>query len=124
VSNDNCFGWTWWKKTQIHFVYDLDLDFDSLCCCLDDFLQAPIASPQNADALALLHWQQEQEHHVPGILLPVLERIMKAHTTESENTGNKVFSVYISIASVKENRARSSAQLRSRSASAAYNALP
>ena len=49
---------------------------------------------------------------------------MKAQTTESENTDTQVFSVYISIASVKENRVRFSAQLRSRSASAAYNALP
>lgn len=61
---------------------------------------------------------------VPGNVLPVLERIMKAQTTESENTETQVFSVYISIASVNENRARFSAQLRSRSASAAYNALP
>lgn len=49
---------------------------------------------------------------------------MKAQTTESENTDTQVFSVYISIASVKENRVRFSAQLRSRSASAAYKALP
>lgn len=61
---------------------------------------------------------------VPGMLLPVLESIMKAQTTESEKTDIHVFSVYISIASVKENRARFSAQFRSRSASAAYNALP
>lgn len=54
----------------------------------------------------------------------VLESIMKAHTTESEKTDNQVFSVYISIASVKEKRVRFSAQLRIRSASAAYNALP
>lgn len=62
--------------------------------------------------------------HVPGNVLPVLERIMKAQTTESEKTDTQVFSVYISIASVKENRVRFSAQLRRRSASAAYNALP
>jgi hypothetical protein len=49
---------------------------------------------------------------------------MKAQTTESEKTDTQVFSVYISIASVKENLVRSSAQFRSRSASAAYNALP
>lgn len=61
---------------------------------------------------------------VPGKVLPVLETIMKAQTMESENTDTQVVSVYISIASVKENRARFSAQLRSRSASAAYNALP
>ena len=62
---------------------------------------------------------------MPGnVLLPVLERIMKAQTTERENTDTHVFSVYISIASVKENRARFSAQFRIRSASAAYNALP
>ena len=61
---------------------------------------------------------------MPGKLLLVLDRMMKAHTTESEKTDNHVFSVYISIASVKENRVRFSAQLRIRSASAAYNALP
>lgn len=59
------------------------------------------------------------------ILLPdVLERMMNAHTTESENTDTHVFSVYISIASVNENLVRSSAQLRMRSASAEYSALP
>lgn len=61
---------------------------------------------------------------VPGNELPVLERMMKAQTTESEKTDTQVFSVYISIASVKENRVRFSAQLRIRSASAAYSALP
>jgi hypothetical protein len=49
---------------------------------------------------------------------------MNAQTTESEKTDTQVFSVYISIASVKENWARFSAQFRIRSASAAYNALP
>jgi hypothetical protein len=44
---------------------------------------------------------------------------MKAHTTERENTETHVFSVYISMASVKENCARLSAQLRILSASAA-----
>lgn len=63
-------------------------------------------------------------NYVPGKLLLVLERIMNAQTTESEKTDNHVFSVYISIASVKENRARFSAQFLSRSASAEYNALP
>lgn len=58
-------------------------------------------------------------HQVPGKLLVVLERIMKAHTTDSEKTDIQVFSVYISIASVKEHRVLFSAQLRSRSASAA-----
>lgn len=61
---------------------------------------------------------------VPGNVLLVLERIMKAQTTESENTDTQVFSVYISIASVNENLVRFSAQFRIRSASAAYNALP
>lgn len=50
--------------------------------------------------------------------------MMNAQTTESENTDTQVFSVYISIASVNEKRVRLSAQLRSRSASAAYSALP
>lgn len=63
-------------------------------------------------------------YQVPGNVLPVLERIMKAQTTESEKTETQVLSVYISIASVNEKRARLSAQLRSLSASAAYNALP
>jgi hypothetical protein len=49
---------------------------------------------------------------------------MNAQTTESENTETQVFSVYISIASVKEKRALLSAQLRILSASAAYTALP
>jgi hypothetical protein len=42
-------------------------------------------------------------NQVPGNVLPVLERIMNAQTTESEKTDTQVFSVYISIASVKEN---------------------
>lgn len=68
----------------------------------------------------------KSRRQVPGNVLPdpVLERIMKAQTTESEKTETQVFSVYISMASVKEKRARLSAQLRSLSASAAYNALP
>lgn len=49
---------------------------------------------------------------------------MNAQTTERENTETHVFSVYISMASVKEKRARLSAQLRIRSASAAYTAFP
>lgn len=61
---------------------------------------------------------------MPGNELPVAERMMNAQTTESEKTETQVFSVYISIASVNENLVRFSAQLRSRSASAAYNALP
>lgn len=61
---------------------------------------------------------------MPGKLLFVLERIIKAQTTESEKTDTQVFSVYISVASVNEKRVRSSAQFRIRSASAAYNALP
>lgn len=61
---------------------------------------------------------------MPGKLLLVLERIIKAQTTESEKTDTQVSSVYISVASVKEKRVRFSAQLRIRSASAAYNALP
>jgi hypothetical protein len=50
--------------------------------------------------------------------------MMKAQTTEREKTDTHVFSVYISIASVKENRVLFSAQLRILSASAAYSALP
>jgi hypothetical protein len=61
---------------------------------------------------------------VPGRGPPELERIMNAQTTESENTETHVFSVYISMASVNEKRARLSAQLRILSASAAYTALP
>lgn len=61
---------------------------------------------------------------MPGNVLPVLERMMKAQTTEREKTDTQVFSVYISIASVKEIRVRFSAQLRIRSASDAYNAFP
>lgn len=49
---------------------------------------------------------------------------MNAQTTESENTETQVFSVYISMASVKENRVLLSAQFLILSASAAYNALP
>ena len=63
-------------------------------------------------------------NHAPGKALPELESIIKAQTTESEKTETQVFSVYISMASVKENRARLSAQLRILSASAAYSALP
>lgn len=63
------------------------------------------------------------EAYVPGGVTVAVERIMNAQTTESENTETHVFSVYISIASVKENRARLSAQLRIRSASAAYTAF-
>ena len=63
--------------------------------------------------------------YVPGDALPVVvERIMNAQTTESEKTDTHVFSVYISMASVKEKRVRLSAQFLSLSASAAYNALP
>jgi hypothetical protein len=62
--------------------------------------------------------------HVPGKGPPELESIMNAQTTESENTETHVVSVYISMASVKEKRARLSAQLRILSASAAYTALP
>jgi len=91
---------------MIHYVVVLMI-FQALNCL----------STENRSTFALA------ERHY-SMLLPVLERIMKAHTTESEKTGNKVFSVYISIASVKENRARSSAQFRSLSASAAYKALP
>lgn len=62
---------------------------------------------------------------MPGnVLLVVLESMMKAQTTEREKTETQVFSVYISIASVNEKRVRLSAQLRSLSASAAYNARP
>ena len=61
---------------------------------------------------------------VPGNELPVLDRMMKAQTTDREKTETQVFSVYISIASVIEKRVRSSAQFLIRSASAAYNALP
>lgn len=53
-----------------------------------------------------------------------LESMMKAQTTEREKTETHVFSVYISIASVKENRVLFSAQLRILSASAAYSAFP
>lgn len=63
-------------------------------------------------------------NHVPGNAVPELERIMKAQTTESEKTETQVFSAYISMASVKEKRARLSAQFRILSASAAYSALP
>lgn len=58
-------------------------------------------------------------HQVPGIVLVVLDKMMKAQTTESEKTDTQVFSVYISMASVNEKRVRLSAQLRSLSASAA-----
>lgn len=61
---------------------------------------------------------------MPGKGPPELESIMNAQTTESENTETHVFSVYISMASVKEKRVRLSAQLRILSASAAYTALP
>ena len=62
---------------------------------------------------------------VPGnVVLVVLESIMKAQTTESEKTETQVFSVYISMASVKEKRVLFSAQFLSLSASAAYKALP
>ena len=61
---------------------------------------------------------------VPGNELPVLDRMMKAQTTDREKTETQVFSVYISIASVIGKRVRSSAQFLIRSASAAYNALP
>lgn len=56
---------------------------------------------------------------VPGSVLLVLDKMMKAQTTESEKTETHVFSVYISMASVNENRVLLSAQLRSLSASAA-----
>lgn len=82
----------------------------------------PFTKIIEASALLMLHGNARNQ--VPGNVLPVLERIMNAQTTESEKTDTQVFSVYISIASVKENWARFSAQLRSRSASAAYNALP
>lgn len=65
-----------------------------------------------------------EENQVPGRVLFVVERIMKAQTTEREKTDTQVFSVYISIASVKEKRVRFSAQFRILSASAAYRALP
>lgn len=61
---------------------------------------------------------------MPGKAVPELESMMKAQTTDSEKTETQVFSAYISMASVKEKRARLSAQLRILSASAAYNALP
>lgn len=63
-------------------------------------------------------------HHVPGKVLPELDRIIKAQTTEREKTETHVFSVYISMASVIENLVRFSAQFLNRSASAAYRALP
>jgi hypothetical protein len=69
-------------------------------------------------------WLAGSRHHVPGKGPPELESIMNAQTTESENTETHVVSVYISMASVKEKRARLSAQLRILSASAAYTALP
>lgn len=72
----------------------------------------------------ILNGKSGVRSQVPGNVLLVLDRIMKAQTTESEKTDTQVFSVYISIASVKENRVRFSAQFRRRSASAAYNALP
>lgn len=50
--------------------------------------------------------------------------MMKAQTTEREKTDTHVFSVYISIASVKENWVLFSAQLQILSASAAYSAFP
>lgn len=65
-----------------------------------------------------------EENQVPGSVVFVVERIMKAQTTEREKTDTQVFSVYISIASVKEKRVRFSAQLRILSASAAYRAFP
>lgn len=58
-------------------------------------------------------------NQVPGSVLLVLDKMMKAQTTESEKTETHVFSVYISIASVNEKRVRLSAQFRSLSASAA-----
>ena len=65
-----------------------------------------------------------EKNQVPGRVLFVVERMMKAQTTEREKTDTQVFSVYISIASVKEKRVRFSAQFRILSASAAYKALP
>lgn len=63
--------------------------------------------------------------HVPGKELGVvLDKMIKAQTTEREKTETQVFSVYISIASVKENLVLFSAQFLSLSASAAYNARP
>lgn len=58
-------------------------------------------------------------YQVPGSVLLVLDKMMKAQTTESEKTETHVFSVYISIASVNEKRVRLSAQFLSLSASAA-----
>lgn len=72
----------------------------------------------------LSRWLLRKELHVPWKGPAELESMMKAHTTDRENTETQVFSAYISIASVKEKRARLSAQLRSLSASAAYSALP
>lgn len=71
-----------------------------------------------------MHFHMRPRHQVPGKLLLVLERIMKAQTTESEKIDTQVFSEYISIASVSEKWARFAAQFRTRSASAAYKALP
>ncbi|XXG63663.1 hypothetical protein AAC387_Pa05g1798 [Persea americana] len=62
-----------------------------------------------------------KHNQVPGIEPAELERIMKARTTESENTDTQVLSVYISMVSVKENRAPLSAQFRIRPASVADN---
>lgn len=63
--------------------------------------------------------------YVPGKELGVvLCKMMKAQTTEREKTETHVFSVYISIASVKDNLVLFSAQFLSLSASAAYNARP
>lgn len=61
---------------------------------------------------------------MPGKEAAELERMMKAQTTEREKTESQVLSAYISMASVNEKRARLSAQLRIRSASAAYSARP
>lgn len=72
----------------------------------------------------LWRWLLRKELHVPWKGPAELESMMKAHTTDRENTETQVFSAYISIASVKEKRALLSAQLRSLSASAAYSALP